>query len=671
MSLAAHDITSTFTTTGAAIYDSCLHETQWYLIDERRQQQAAKNLQNSEADNNEEKQDMDIYASRRHRNWKEALLYNQSRVALVNARVSRLNNVNIQTFTCLSQTRVKYLNFHTFLREPDYCTIPGFTKIIMYFVKHNYYSVFFKGILAQCWNDYTSSAECKSKSERDVSVPATDAHWKKSIEWWLTSNVNDNRNYFFYSADFDLLNLLFFNPLEELQNEADCTERTGKSLINVSKHFEESGNSFLVLLQKQWLYSNGHFALIAKALVPAKWQFLVEGKYTDVLKEVIAIGVAISDPKTLQTYTAKYNASDDKDTMLSPKTVSALLVQLVKRCSLISKFDESTEDCDNSKNKSKSKKSNKKVEQSKSSSYLPILFGFYSPAWILNHYQNIDPNKVGYLAPAICLGDGADAKYFSNVNIITRMFIQAVKCIDEHQYAKKQISGKSQRFVFPGRIKTLIDEMMNGENHFFQLFRFVCHFPDITFLIYTKIRVNTGWNGLASGYKAICKTRGNWTVPYYWHKCSLAQMPKAAPDCQPLRSPMTNAIAVYHGKLAGLPMHTKLAGVGPNHLIGVTIDSYMFGYEILFGKKGLKYGETEAKWWNDFFYKHGLQLIETDSPEAMFAGLYKNFIKLKNKTICLVEVSHCINPSAKAVKWASKYLGSFNQSMFMLPVFEY
>ncbi|MGB1097495.1 MAG: hypothetical protein ACPG2Y_02750, partial [Acholeplasmataceae bacterium] len=299
--------------------------------------------------------------------------------------------------------------------------------------------------------------------------------------------------------------------------------------------------------------------------------------------------------------------------------------------------------------------------------YPYITFGFLTPLWVINHYPHRTKGSPGYIDPRTCY-DGRKTfdKWYNYIKIITSMTLKWLRYSEGGQFASRQI-GRQQSFLFPGPLQVLIQSMIDGDQSFLPILKYVTYLPDIAFLAYLECRLNAPWNSIAKDLRAYVDTKGNWATAQYWEKTDIKKEREAAPHVQIVKVPLSFAIAYYEGEVGRLRLYTKLAGTGEKHLVAIMVDEYMYGFNLLFyDKRNWHFGEKEFAVWNRFFEKHGLVTAKDETAEAIYAALRANHQHLVRKVLCFLDVARCVDPASTSVKTFVEVHGSFDKSLVFI-----
>ena len=392
------------------------------------------------------------------------------------------------------------------------------------------------------------------------------------------------------------------------------------------------------------LYSQGHFAELAQELFEEKWNNIINGNYESFEVEWKKLCEAVLDPHAVDNYAARYEERNEEPP-IDPKVLHSLKRQLNDWLNTVT-------------SSGKQKKGQVQLE-------LPLLFGFIIPFWSLNHRPLTDKQDPNYVHPCVVSGkaDGY-SKYLFHLKQLTAIFLKFIRYTDGGDHVERQISDKKCTFIYPGRIKQLLEEMQHNASYL-HLFKLPMSIPNITFLAYIEHRMNFATNALGGTMYTMVEKGFNWAIDKFWVNQTFKYVYQSPPKVQIIRAPTSMGIAIHGTHLPFLPLHSKLAAVGPQNMVGVLGDSYEYGEDLLTsGLDGIHLNEQETKHMNEFYSSHGLRLIDTSNSDTMWSGVIGNKKYLQYRLFCLVVVGPPIAPDSPAMEWAHKHLSKFSSSMF-------
>ena len=568
---------------------------------------------------------------------------------------SNLTPSEIQCVAELGQQRVKYLFQYGTNSMGQEITDKAIVDRIKNVVNHRHFGVFWKRIIMNIYEQYKHV----TRSEINETFPPTDKELDACILYWLNEcDMDDSLHFLFDEWDNMEVDLFTSNHLKDVgKDEQNQCDKNILLFSELRKIWNETDDIMYDIGKKASVFCYSNFFTICANCMAGEWEVVKNGCSSNIQSSFKQLVLKIISGKCFKNYYVAAN----KPTLAKLQIARAELCQWL-RSVLISKESENGDDEWEIKDADEKKAT--QLPNWVNNAHFPLLFGFFVPLLLLNHFPFRKHGTDVYGVDISALLTNKE-KIFINGTSFTTFLSQIFRVYMDPQ---KCPCIKNKSAIWACHYEALFNTIRNNREIKTHKWSNFCKWIIkqqhwITWIYFKEIMAHPLGRQLTS----FAKTHGNWSDKKIWNFGDI-ELPSNA--LVPLLSwslvPTIWAIPTSTGKQLAVRFNVPM----PKNIKHVVIVASKVtpGFDLMtYDKYGMRLDEKESKVLDKFARSAGLYPVlvnGTYTQEQTFVSMYKNGKILDGSLICIAQVAEPIKQTGTSQKWLNSKAMRFDASMF-------
>ena len=574
--------------------------------------------------------------------WGKTKMLIQATNAYILARLGNLSNKNMQTMSCLNQTRVRNAMMHARMIAPANVDLDAIIQRFEYLLNHSTYSSFIKPLLKRIDNAHKLVG---APRPRKIDI------MHENIKFLLSLPLGGNKKFIFYKLDFTDMTNFNHDPLKNVKTEGNPKARALKAMVQLWKHWEDTDSRLYIVNKKAFFMSTCHFASLAEIFAPKLWEAIrsnplcvLETTFKQIVPKILSKHALTEYERKLSDYESGKISNDtySVDANVVKAMQSQLKKYLIAQCGKEDWINEA---------------------------YYVIVYGFIVPLMCLNHVTVLQAanNDMVYPVAQSIFKSGQEKYFWKNTHIYITLMLKWLRATANKSWASQLLQPSRLNTVFPDEYYILMNQLKTRPGKFLDICKFVCMLPNIIYCSYFESKINGKGNGLALGFQSIVKSRGDWMSDLFWKRTPMMKVPSNRKKIFGFIVPVTTAVPLYFGKIYAALTTVKFPKFvyGPDWLVAVFLDPIVPGYHYCFtDSKGLNIPESQRSLFIQFFEMIGGYTCKMQSTESFWTMLYQNTMEHPYMFCGYIKVKPPVSPQSAQAKYLFNECKEWNARMF-------